>query len=90
LREERGLTYSIILILPQSGQIQVGPLVMPHLFSSKQTGQIWKPHGQFQQNGCSLPQQWHLNFFFLRPLVFFFTASSFMAGSGFQLCAAIG
>lgn len=34
----------------QSGQIHVGPLLMPHLFSSKQSGQIWKPHGQFQQN----------------------------------------
>jgi hypothetical protein len=91
LPDERDLPYSIILILPQSGQIQVGPLVMPHLFSSKQAGQIWKPHWQFQQNSCSLPQQWHLNFFFLPRLVFFFfSASFFMAGGCFLLDAAIG
>jgi len=55
------LTY-IILIRPQSGQTQVGPLVSPHLFSSKHSGQIWNPHGQFQQKGNDLLQQWQTKF----------------------------
>ncbi|KJR98096.1 MAG: hypothetical protein VR65_21560 [Desulfobulbaceae bacterium BRH_c16a] len=42
--------YHIILIRSQSGQIQVGPLLIPHLFSSKHSLQIMKPHGQLQQN----------------------------------------
>jgi hypothetical protein len=49
--------YSIMWTRSQSGQIQVGPLLMPHLFSSKQLGQIWKPQPQFQQKGCSSLQQ---------------------------------
>jgi hypothetical protein len=54
----------------QSGQIQVGPLLMPHLFSSKQSGQIWKPQPQFQQKGFSSLQQWQRNSFFrLRPRI---------------------
>lgn len=32
--------HSIMCTRSQSGQIQVGPLLMPHLFSSKQSGQI--------------------------------------------------
>jgi hypothetical protein len=30
----------ILITLSQSGQIQVGPLLIPHLFSSKHSGQI--------------------------------------------------
>jgi hypothetical protein len=41
----------------QSGQIQVGPLLIPHLFSLKQSSQIWKPQGQLQQNGFFSLQQ---------------------------------
>jgi hypothetical protein len=41
----------------QSGQIQVGPLEIPHLFSAKQSGQMAKPHTQDQQNGYSFLQQ---------------------------------
>ena len=37
---KKALPYSIILIRPQSGHIQVGPFVMPHLFSSRQGIQI--------------------------------------------------
>jgi len=33
-------SHSIMCTRSQSGQIQVGPLLMPHLFSSKQSGQI--------------------------------------------------
>ena len=54
-----------ILTLPQSGQTQVGPLLIPHMFSLRQLSQIWKPHGQFQQKGSSLPQQKHLYELFL-------------------------
>ena len=43
----------------QSGQIHVGPLLIPHLFSSKHSGQIWKPQGQFQQYGFCRRQQLH-------------------------------
>ncbi len=50
----------IIRILSQSGQIHVGPLLIPHLFSSKHSGQIMKPQGQLQQNFFSSWQQWHL------------------------------
>ncbi len=50
----------IIRIRSQSGHIQVGPLLIPHLFSSKHSIQIWKPQGQLQQNSCGFPQQWHL------------------------------
>jgi len=53
-------TLQNILTLPQSGHTQVGPLLMPHMFSLRQLSQIWKPHGQFQQKGSSAPQQWHL------------------------------
>jgi hypothetical protein len=49
-----------ILTLPQSGQTQVGPLLIPHMFSFRQSSHIWKPQGQFQQKGSSFPQQWHL------------------------------
>ncbi len=51
-----GLIY-IIRTRPQSGQIQVGPLLIPHLFSLKQTSQIWKPQMQFQQKGKTFLQQ---------------------------------
>jgi hypothetical protein len=54
--EKRGCHY-IIRIRSQSGHIQVGPLLIPHLFSSKQSLQIMKPQGQLQQNSCFLPQQ---------------------------------
>ncbi|MGX9726677.1 MAG: hypothetical protein ACTFAK_04970 [Candidatus Electronema sp. VV] len=37
---------------PQSGHIHVGPLLMPHLLSAKQAGQMAKPQVQLQQNGC--------------------------------------
>lgn len=47
-------------IRSQSGQIQVGPLLMPHLFSSKQSLQIMKPHGQLQQNCWGFLQQWQM------------------------------
>ena len=33
-------SYSIMWTRSQSGQIQVGPLLMPHLFSAKHCGQI--------------------------------------------------
>ena len=48
----------------QSGQIQVGPLLMPHVFSVKQSGQIAKPQPQLQQKGTSFVQQWQVLFFF--------------------------
>jgi hypothetical protein len=54
--EKRGCHY-IIRIRSQSGHIQVGPLLIPHLFSSKQSLQIMKPQGQLQQNSCFFPQQ---------------------------------
>jgi hypothetical protein len=41
----------------QSGQIQVGPLLMPHLFSLKQSGQMAKPQPQLQQKGGFFLQQ---------------------------------
>lgn len=41
----------------QSGQIQVGPLLMPHLFSAKHSGQIWNPQPQLQQKGFVFLQQ---------------------------------
>ncbi len=41
----------------QSGQIQVGPLLIPHLFSWKHSGQIMKPQVQDQQKGFSCLQQ---------------------------------
>jgi hypothetical protein len=47
----------IIRIRSQSGQIQVGPLLIAHLFSSKQSLQIMNPHGQLQQNSCFCLQQ---------------------------------
>ena len=49
--------FHIILMRSQSGQIQVGPLLIPHLFSSKQSLQIIKPQGQLQQNVCFFLQQ---------------------------------
>jgi hypothetical protein len=49
--------YHIMRIRSQSGQIQVGPLLIPHLFSSKQSLQIMKPQGQLQQNSCFFLQQ---------------------------------
>ena len=39
---------------------------MPHLFSSKHSGQIWKPQVQFQQKGFSCLQQWQRNSFLRR------------------------
>jgi hypothetical protein len=42
----------IMRIRSQSGQIHVGPLLIPHLFSSKQSLQIMNPQGQLQQNCC--------------------------------------
>ena len=79
--------YSIILILPQSGHIHVGPLVIPHLFSFKQGSHIWNPHGQLQQNGSTILQQWHLNSFFWRRRrgLFCFFAESI----GYCLCLII-
>ena len=65
--------YYIIRIRSQSGQIQVGPLLIPHLFSSKQSLQIIKPQGQLQQNSCSCLQQWQTYlpiFLFLYPPFF--------------------
>ncbi len=50
----------------QSGQTQVGPLLIPHLFSSKHSGQIMKPQVHDQQKGFSCLQQWQTNRFFLR------------------------
>ena len=47
----------IMRIRSQSGHIQVGPLLMPHLFSSKQSLQIMNPQGQLQQNSCFCLQQ---------------------------------
>jgi hypothetical protein len=32
----------------------------------KQSSQIWKPQGQFQQNGNTFRQQWHWNIFLAR------------------------
>jgi hypothetical protein len=49
--------YSIMCTRSQSGQIQVGPLEMPHLFSAKHSGQISKPQVQLQQKGFSCLQQ---------------------------------
>lgn len=72
---ECSLTY-IMRIRSQSGQIHVGPLLIPHLFSSKQSLQIIKPQGQLQQNCCFWLQQWQTYvpiFFFLYPFL-----SSFM------------
>jgi len=56
---EKSEASHIILIRSQSGQIQVGPLLIPHLFSSKHSLQIIKPQGQLQQNSCFFLQQWH-------------------------------
>ena len=36
----RSCTHHIIRIRPQSGQTQVGPLLIPHIFSLKQSSQI--------------------------------------------------
>jgi hypothetical protein len=47
----------IILMRSQSGQIHVGPLLIPHLFSSKHSLQIMNPHGQLQQNSRFCLQQ---------------------------------
>lgn len=47
----------IIRMRSQSGQTQVGPLLIPHLFSSKQSLQIIKPQGQLQQKSCFVLQQ---------------------------------
>ncbi len=47
----------IIRTRSQSGQIQVGPLLSPQRFSSKQLGHIINPQGQLQQNSCFLRQQ---------------------------------
>jgi len=47
----------IILIRSQSGHIHVGPLLIPHLFSSKHSLHIIKPQGQLQQNSCFSLQQ---------------------------------
>jgi hypothetical protein len=52
-----GCSNQILITLSQSGQIHVGPLLIPHLFSSKHSGQIWNPQGQFQQNGFWVWQQ---------------------------------
>jgi len=49
--------YSIRWTRSQSGQTQVGPLLMPHLFSSKHSGQISKPQVQLQQKGFFSLQQ---------------------------------
>lgn len=60
----------IMRIRSQSGQIQVGPLLIPHLFSSKQSLQIINPQGQLQQNSCFCLQQWQTYapiFLFLYP-----------------------
>jgi hypothetical protein len=38
----------------------VGPLLIPHLFSAKQSGQISKPQEQFQQKGVFSLQQWQV------------------------------
>ncbi len=47
----------IMRIRSQSGHIQVGPLLIPHLFSAKQSLQIMNPQGQLQQNSCFCLQQ---------------------------------
>ena len=47
----------IIRMRSQSGQIQVGPLLIPHRFSLKQSSQIWNPQGQLQQNDFFSLQQ---------------------------------
>jgi len=39
----------VMRIRPQSGQTQVGPLLMPQRFSRKHSSQIWKPQGQLKQ-----------------------------------------
>jgi hypothetical protein len=44
----------------QSGQIQVGPLLMPHWFSFMQSSQMANPHWQFQQKGKVLQQAWQV------------------------------
>jgi hypothetical protein len=65
----------IMRIRSQSGQIQVGPLLIPHLFSSKQSLQIMNPQGQLQQNCCFCLQQWQIYvpiFLFLYPSLSFF------------------
>jgi hypothetical protein len=49
--------YSIMCTRSQSGHIQVGPLLIPHLFSAKHSGQISKPQVQRQQKGFSSLQQ---------------------------------
>jgi hypothetical protein len=51
--------HSIMCIRSQSGQIQVGPLLIPQMFSLKQAGQIWKPQVQLQQKGTIFRQQMH-------------------------------
>jgi len=53
----------------QSGQIQVGPFEIPHLFSAKHSGHISKPQVQLQQKGLLSLQQWQVYPFFrrLRP-----------------------
>jgi len=42
------------LILPQSGHSHVTSLLIPHLFFSMHSGQIWKPQRHVQQKGCGL------------------------------------
>ena len=54
---KQGKNYSIRCTLPQSGQIQVGPLEIPHLFSAKHSGQISNPQVQLQQKGLLSLQQ---------------------------------
>jgi hypothetical protein len=49
--------HSIMWMRSQSGQIQVGPLLIPHLFSIKQSGQMANPQTQVQQKGNVFLQQ---------------------------------
>jgi hypothetical protein len=47
----------VIRMRSQSGQIQVGPLDIPHKFSLKHSSQIINPQGQLRQYGNSFLQQ---------------------------------
>lgn len=49
--------YSIKCTRSQSGHIHVGPLLMPHLFSVKHSGQMAKPQVHVQQKGTCFVQQ---------------------------------